>query len=104
VDAAAEELKTPNIHLKNGAHMVAYSGGKCLRGPQASGLLLGRKDLLQTACKCSARHHAFGRSMRVGKEEIMGTLAAVEMWTKRGHAGRMARRGILMRSILARRL
>ena len=85
VDAAAEELKIPNIHLENGAHMVAYSGGKCLRGPQAAGLLLGQKDLLQTAWVCSAPHHAFGRSMKVGKEEIMGMLAAVEMWVKRDH-------------------
>ena len=66
--------------------MVAYSGGKCLRGPQAAGLLLGQKDLLQTAWVCSAPHHAFGRSMKVGKEEIMGMLAAVEMWIKRDHA------------------
>jgi D-glucosaminate-6-phosphate ammonia-lyase len=86
IDAAAEELKIPNIHLQNGAHMVAYSGGKCLRGPQAGGMLLGQKDLLQTAWVCSAPHHAFGRSMKVGKEEIMGMLAAVEMWVKRDHA------------------
>jgi L-seryl-tRNA(Ser) seleniumtransferase len=86
IDAAAEELTIPNLHLKNGAHMVAYSGGKCLRGPQAAGLLLGQKDLLQTAWVCSAPHHAFGRSMKVGKEEVMGMLAAVEMWVKRDHA------------------
>ena len=41
VDAAAENLTIPNIHLGQGATMVAYSGGKCLRGPQAAGLLLG---------------------------------------------------------------
>jgi D-glucosaminate-6-phosphate ammonia-lyase len=86
VDAAAEELTIPNIHVKNGAHMVAYSGGKCLRGPQAAGILLGQKDLLQTAWICSAPHHAFGRAMKVGKEEIMGMLTAVEMWMKRDHA------------------
>lgn len=86
VDAAAEELKIPNIHLQNGAHLVAYSGGKCLRGPQAGGLLLGQKDLVKTAWVCSAPHHAFGRSMKVGKEEVMGMLAAVEMWVKRDHA------------------
>ena len=86
VDAAAEEIKIPNIHLEAGAHLVAYSGGKCLRGPQAGGLLLGQKDLVQTAWVCSAPHHAFGRSMKVGKEEIMGMLAAVEMWVKRDHA------------------
>jgi len=86
VDAAAEELTIPNLHLQNGATLVAYSGGKCLRGPQAGGLLLGRKDLVQTAWVCSAPHHAFGRSMKVGKEEVMGMLAAVEMWVKRDHA------------------
>ena len=85
VDAAAEDLTIPNIHLAKGATMVAYSGGKCLRGPQAAGLLLGPKNLLQAAWVSSAPHHAFGRSLKVGKEEIMGMLAAVEMWTKRDH-------------------
>ncbi len=85
VDAAAETLNIPNIHLQHGATMVAYSGGKCLRGPQAGGLLLGNKALLQAAWLNSAPHHAFGRSLKVGKEEIMGMLTAVEMWTKRDH-------------------
>ncbi|MEN6533566.1 MAG: hypothetical protein ABFD89_07880 [Bryobacteraceae bacterium] len=85
VDAAAERLTIPNLHLGRGAHMVAYSGGKCLRGPQCAGLLLGQKDLLRAAWLHSAPHHAFGRSLKVGKEEIMGMLAAVEMWVKRDH-------------------
>jgi len=85
VDAAAENLTIPNIHLQRGATLVAYSGGKCLRGPQAAGLLLGDKNLAQAAWANSAPHHAFGRSLKVGKEEIMGMLAAVEMWTKRDH-------------------
>jgi len=85
VDAAAEELTIPNIHLQHGATMVAYSGGKCLRGPQAAGLLLGPKELLQAAWLNSAPHHAFGRALKVGKEEIMGMLAAAEMWPKRDH-------------------
>ncbi len=85
VDAAAETLTIPNKYLSLGATMVAYSGGKCLRGPQCAGLLLGQKDLLQAAWFNSAPHHAFGRSLKVGKEEIMGMLAAVEMWTKRDH-------------------
>jgi uncharacterized pyridoxal phosphate-dependent enzyme len=85
VDAAAERLIVPNVHLGRGADMVAYSGGKCLRGPQCAGLLLGRKDLLQAAWLNSAPHHAFGRSLKVGKEEIMGMLAAVEAWVKRDH-------------------
>lgn len=86
VDAAAEILTLkPNVHLERGATVVAYSGGKCIRGPQAAGLLLGEKDLLKAAWANSAPHHAFGRSMKVGKEEIMGMLAAVEMWVKRDH-------------------
>ena len=86
VDAAAEILTIhPNVHLERGATAVAYSGGKCIRGPQAAGLLLGEKNWLQTAWANSAPHHAFGRSLKVGKEEIMGMLAAVEMWTKRDH-------------------
>jgi L-seryl-tRNA(Ser) seleniumtransferase len=85
VDAAAEILTVPNKHLQAGAHMVAYSGGKCLRGPQCAGLLLGPKDLVKAAWLHSAPHHAFGRPMKVGKEEIMGMLAAVEAWTKRDY-------------------
>ncbi len=85
VDAAAERLTIPNAYLAKGVDMVAYSGGKCLRGPQCAGLLLGRKDLLQAAWINSAPHHAFGRSLKVGKEEIMGMLAAVEAWTRRDH-------------------
>lgn len=85
VDAAAERLTVPNVYLTAGADMVAYSGGKCLRGPQCAGLLLGRKDILKAAWLNSAPHHAFGRSMKVGKEEIMGMLAAVEAWLRRDH-------------------
>ena len=85
VDAAAEILTIPNVHLQNGATLVAYSGGKCLRGPQTAGLLLGRKDLVRAAWVHSAPHHGPGRAMKVGKEEAMGMLTAVEMWVKRDH-------------------
>lgn len=85
VDAAAEVLTIPNVHLKRGATAVAYSGGKCLRGPQAAGMVLGDKNFLQAAWANSAPHHAFGRSLKVGKEEIMGMLAAVECWKTRDH-------------------
>ncbi len=87
VDAAAEILTIPNVHLQNGATLVAYSGGKCLRGPQSAGLLLGRKDLVQAAWVHSAPHHGYARSMKVGKEEAIGMLMAVEMWLKRDHEG-----------------
>jgi uncharacterized pyridoxal phosphate-dependent enzyme len=85
VDAAAEILTIPNVHLERGADLVAYSGGKCLRGPQTAGLLLGREDLVRAAWVHSAPHHGYGRGFKVGKEEAIGMLAAVEMWVRRDH-------------------
>ena len=90
VDAAAEDLTIPNVHLERGADLVAYSGGKALRGPQSAGLLLGHKLLVQAAWLHSAPHHAFGRPMKVGKEDIVGMLAAVEMWVRRDHQAEWA--------------
>ncbi|MGH9371221.1 MAG: hypothetical protein ACRD15_06790, partial [Vicinamibacterales bacterium] len=86
VDAAAEILTIPNIHLQRGATLVGYSGGKYIRGPQSAGLLLGRKDLVQAAWVHSAPHHGYARAMKVGREEMIGMLAAVESWVKRDHA------------------
>ena len=86
VDAAAERPDTPNRYLTEGADAVAYSGGKCLRGPQSSGLVLGRRDLLWAAFMNGAPHHSLGRPMKASKEEVMGLLAAVEQWVKRDHA------------------
>ena len=86
VDAAAEGLTIPNVHLQRGATLVGYSGGKYIRGPQSAGLLLGRKDLVQAAWVHSAPHHGYARAMKVGREEMIGMLAAVESWVKRDHA------------------
>ncbi len=80
VDAAADYLIVPNPYLALGADLVAYSGGKVIRGPQGGGLLVGRKDLVRAAWANSAPHHAFGRALKVTKEEIVGMLAAVEVW------------------------
>lgn len=85
VDAAAEVLTIPNIHLQRGATLVAYSGGKYIRGPQSAGLLLGRRDLVRAAWVHSAPHHGYARSMKVGREEIVGMLVAVESWVARDH-------------------
>jgi D-glucosaminate-6-phosphate ammonia-lyase len=80
VDAAADYLIVPNPYLALGADLVAYSGGKILRGPQTAGLLVGRRDLVRAAWANSAPHHAFGRAMKVSKEEVVGMLRAVEVW------------------------
>jgi uncharacterized pyridoxal phosphate-dependent enzyme len=85
VDAAAERPDLPNRYLLDGADAVIYSGGKCLRGPQDSGLVLGRKDLLQAAHLNGAPHISLGRPMKVSKETLMGLLAALEMWLVRDH-------------------
>jgi len=89
VDAAAEDLTIPNVHLQQGATVVAYSGGKALCGPQCAGLLLGRKDILMSAWQASSPHHGPGRDNKVGKEEMLGMLAAVESWVTRDHAEKM---------------
>jgi D-glucosaminate-6-phosphate ammonia-lyase len=86
VDAAAEVLTVPNIHLQRGATIVAYSGGKAICGPQCAGLVIGKKDILMSAWQASSPHHGPGRDNKVGREEMMGMLAAVEAWGKRDHA------------------
>ena len=89
VDAAAEDLTIPNVHLRRGATIVAYSGGKAICGPQCAGLLLGRKDILMSAWQASSPHHGPCRDNKVGKEEMLGMLAAVEAWVKRDHVEKM---------------
>jgi seryl-tRNA(Sec) selenium transferase len=85
VDAAAQVLTIPCVHLERGADVVAYSGGKAICGPQCAGLLLGRKDILMSAWQASSPHHGPGRDNKVGREETLGMLAAVEAWIKRDH-------------------
>src|SRR5688572_5591924 len=73
VDAAAEILTIPNVHLQRGATLVGYSGGKFIRGPQSAGLLLGRKDLVRAAWVHSAPHHGYrSEERREGKSVDLG--------------------------------
>jgi len=66
-----------------GADLYCFSGGKGLAGPQCSGVLLGRKDLIEAAmANTSPWEGAVCRAMKVGKEEVMGCLAAIEAWMK----------------------
>src|SRR5919202_2750760 len=80
VDAASEHIERPSPWLRRGADLVVYSGGKFLRGPQTSGLLLGDKGLCQAAWRNGSPHQALGRPMKVSKEDIIGVVAALEYW------------------------
>jgi D-glucosaminate-6-phosphate ammonia-lyase len=88
VDAAAQLPPTSNLwHFTRdlGADLVAFSGGKALRGPQASGLLLGRADLIEAARANGAPHQRLLRALKVGKEEIGGLVAAVRRYVELDH-------------------
>ena len=87
VDAAAQIPPVDNLwrFTQMGADLAIFSGGKGLCGPQSSGLILGRKDLID-ACAFNACPRAFiGRPMKVGKEEIAGLLAAVKWYLSLDH-------------------
>jgi L-seryl-tRNA(Ser) seleniumtransferase len=80
-DAAADVPPISNLwnYTQMGFDLVTFSGGKGLRGPQCSGLLLGRKDLLEAAkLNNSPNSNTVGRGMKVAKEEIVGLVAAVD--------------------------
>ncbi len=82
VDAAAQLPPRSNLSelTAMGADLVVFSGGKGLCGPQSSGLVLGRADLVHACHLNSNPHSAVGRGMKVGKEEIAGLLKAVELF------------------------
>jgi len=87
-DAAADVPPVENLwrYLRIGFDLVTFSGGKGLRGPQCSGLLLGRKDLIEAAVMNNCPNSdSICRSNKVGKEEIVGLLAALELYLKQDH-------------------
>src|SRR5438552_9129948 len=86
-DAASDATPKENLwkYTKLGFDLVIFSGGKALRGPQSSGLLLGRKDLIEAALPAMSPFGGIGRGMKVGKEELCGLLAAVELYLKVDH-------------------
>ena len=71
--------------IEQGADLVAFSGGKGLRGPQGSGILTGRADLIRAARAQGAPFQGIGRPLKVSKEEIIGLLTALEIWANRDH-------------------
>lgn len=87
-DAAADVPPPSRLseYVRQGFDLVAFSGGKGLLGPQCSGLLLGRKDLIEIGRRAISPHGGIGRGMKVGKEEIVGLVAAVERYLKVDHA------------------
>ena len=81
--AGIPPIENLKLYSKMGVDLYCFSGGKGLAGPQCSGLLLGRKDLIEAAlANTSPWEGAVCRAMKVGKEEVMGCLAAVEAWTR----------------------
>ena len=88
-DAAADVPPISNLwnYAKMGFDLVTFSGGKGLRGPQCTGLLLGRKDLIEAAKKNnSPNSNTVGRGMKVAKEEIVGLVAAIDWFLKQDDA------------------
>lgn len=94
VDAAAQLPPVENLWRftrDEGADLALFSGGKGLRGPQASGLMVGRADLVEAARQNGSPFQRWGRAFKAGKEEIIGLLAAVERFVAGEHAAERAR-------------
>src|SRR5262249_54716135 len=90
LDAAADTPPRDALWKYNqlGFDMVVFSGGKGLRGPQNTGLLLGRKDLIEAAkLNTSPRCGNIGRGMKVSKEDMVALWAAVERYVLLDHDG-----------------
>ena len=80
VDAATMVPPRENLtkYINQGADMVIFSGGKAIRGPQGTGILAGRKDLIEAARANGSPNQFFGRGLKVAKEEIIGLVQALE--------------------------
>lgn len=91
VDAAAELPPIENLKkfIEMGADIVLFSGGKDFRGPQSSGLMLGKRAMVNICRLHGYPHHAIGRPMKLDKETIMGFVETIELYLKENHQGRM---------------
>jgi seryl-tRNA(Sec) selenium transferase len=93
VDAAAQIPPMSNLSYftrQLGADVAIFSGGKGLRGPQSSGLVLGRRSIVEACIPNGPPNHSLGRPMKVGKEELLGILAAVEWSLEQDEAAVLA--------------
>jgi L-seryl-tRNA(Ser) seleniumtransferase len=87
VDMASDLPPAGNLTrwIRAGADLVVVSGGKGLRGPQSTGILAGRRDLIEAAALNAAPHTGIGRGMKVGKEEMVALVVALERYLKLDH-------------------
>jgi len=93
VDAAAELPPPENLKkfVAMGADLVTFSGGKAIGGPNATGILCGRRDLIEAAFLNSyiafevMGYRNIGRAMKVGRESIIGLIVALQEYVKRDH-------------------
>jgi L-seryl-tRNA(Ser) seleniumtransferase len=93
VDAAAEIPPASNLWRFTrdlGADIAVFSGGKSLSGPQATGLVVGKKAIIDTVIWNGYPNHSIGRPMKIGKENMIGCLAAVEWYLSLDHEARRA--------------
>jgi L-seryl-tRNA(Ser) seleniumtransferase len=93
VDGAAQVPPAENLWRYTrdaGADLAVFSGGKGLRGPQSSGLIVGGRELIEACRTLGAPHQRIGRPMKVGKEEMCGLVAAVEWYLSLDHDARLA--------------
>ncbi|MEM3658313.1 MAG: aminotransferase class V-fold PLP-dependent enzyme [Candidatus Hadarchaeum sp.] len=93
VDAAAELPPVENLrrYLDTGADLVIFSGGKDIRGPQSSGLILGNESLIKACAANSCPNHGIGRPMKVDKETVIGLLKAIEIYLQQDFVREMQR-------------
>ncbi len=93
VDAAAMLPPAENLtrFITEGADLVTFSGGKELHGPQSSGILAGRADLIRAALANGSPNHSVGRAAKAAKEDIVGLIVALERYLALDHAAEMAR-------------
>jgi seryl-tRNA(Sec) selenium transferase len=87
--------------LDAGADLLVLSGGKAIGGPQASGILFGRRDLVEAARLNASPFDNIGRGMKVGKETIVGLIVALERFTKENHAAETERWNTRARRVVA---
>lgn len=92
VDAAAMLPPTTSLtkFIAEGADLVTFSGGKGLMGPQSSGILAGRADLIAAARLNASPYHSVGRAAKAAKEDIVGLIVALEDYMQRDHGADFA--------------